>query len=182
MKFLVGTVLAFSLALPAFARDPLNPKEVDELREAKQMPNKRIELLVKYAKARMLAIQQVIADPKLSDRPQQIHDLLEDFNLLTDELDDNLDMYTREKADFRKSLKLAIEAYSDWQVNLRIIKEMAKPEELKHFSFSLETAIENVNAGADTTRELLAEQEVAKEKKKNKSDKQEKEEKASSEH
>jgi hypothetical protein len=181
MKFLASTVLVFCLALPVFARDPLNPKEVDELREAKQMPNKRIELLVKYAKARMLAIQQVFADPKLSDRPQQIHDLLEDFNFLTDELDDNLDMYTREKADFRKSLKLAVEAYSDWQIKLRTIKETAKPEELKQFSFSLETAIENVNAGADSTRELLAEQEAAKAKKKDKSDK-EKDEKASSEH
>jgi hypothetical protein len=182
MRSIANTILLLSLTFPAFARDPLNPKEVDELREAKQMPNERIKLLVQFARARMLAIQQVLADPKLTDRPQQVHDLLDDFNILTDELDDNLDMYTREKADFRKSLKLAIEAYSEWQVKLRTIKQSAKPDELKQFSFALDTAVENVNAGADTTRELLAEQEASKGKKKNKDDKEEKQEKTSSEH
>jgi hypothetical protein len=159
------------LCAPAFAgRDPLTDEEVDQLRETAQMPNKRIELFIKFITARMLAIQQVGADPKLTDRPKQIHDLLEDFNYLTDQLDDNLDMYSRQKADFRKSLKKAIEAYSDWQVKLRTLKETTKPDELKEFSFSLETAVENVNAGADTTRELLAEQEAAR-KKKGKDDK-----------
>lgn len=168
MKTLLTFALLTGLCTPlAFAkRDPLSTKEVEELREATQEPEKRVALLVKYAKARMLAIQQVQADPKLADRPQQIHDLLEDFNYLHDELDDNLDMYTRQKSDFRKALKLAIEAYSEWQVQLRALKESAKPEELKEFSFALETAFENVNAGADTTRELLAEQEQARAKKK----------------
>lgn len=166
------TFVLFLLLLTPFAfasgRDPLTPKEADDLRDAKELPNKRIELLIKYAKARMLAIQQVQSDPKLTDRPQQLHDLLEDFNFLTDELDDNLDMYTRQKADFRKSLKLAIEAYSDWQVRLRTLKETAKPDEVKTFRFVLDTAIENVNAGADVSRELLAEQEQAKKLKKEK--------------
>lgn len=182
MRSIAATILLFLFVVTGFARDPLNPKEVDELREAKQMPNKRIELLIQYARARMLAIQQVLADPKLTDRPQQVHDLLDDFNVLTDELDDNLDMYTREKADFRKSLKLAIEAYSEWQVKLRTIKQSVKPDELKQFSFALDTAMENVNAGADSTRELLAEQEASKGKKKEKNDKEEKPEKTSSEH
>jgi hypothetical protein len=167
---------ALLLGAPAFAgRDPLTDEEIDQLRETAQMPNKRIELFVKFINARMLAIQQVQSDPKLTDRPKQIHDLLEDFNYLTDQLDDNLDMYSRQKADFRKSLKKAIEAYSDWQLKLRTLKETAKPEELKQFSFSLETAVENVNAGADTTREMLAEQEAA-HKKKGKDDKDDKDE------
>lgn len=166
---LITLLLANSFAF-AGSRDPLTPKEADELRDVKEFPNKRIELLIKFAKARMLAIQQVQSDPKLTDRPQQLHDLLEDFNFLTDELDDNLDMYTRQKADFRKSLKLAIEAYSDWQVRLRTLKESMKPEELKTFKFALDTAVENVNAGADTSRELLAEQEQSKKLKKEKTE------------
>jgi hypothetical protein len=166
MKIIATLLLLTICAVPAFAkRDPLTKKEVDELREVTQDPEKRIALLVKYAKARMLAIQQVQADPKIADRPQQIHDLLEDFNTLHDELDDNLDMYTRRKDDFRKALKIAIEAYSEWQVQLRTLKESFRPEELKQFSFALDTAFENVNAGADITRELLAEQEQAKKKK-----------------
>jgi hypothetical protein len=175
MKRLLALLAAMlMLCAPAFAgRDPLTDEEVDQLRETAQMPNKRIELFLKFINARMLALQQVQSDPKLTDRPKQIHDLLDDFNALTDQLDDNLDMFSRQKADFRKSLKKAIEAYSDWQVKLRTVKESAKPEELKEFSFSLETATENVNAGADTSRELLAEQEAAR-KKKGKDDKDDK--------
>jgi len=166
MRRAVLCVLVFLLA-SYFAtaerkRDPLNRQEVDELREAAQDPNKRLGLLIKYMKARMLAIQQLQADPKIADRNQHIHDLLDDFNYLQDELDDNLDMYTRQAADFRKALKTAVEAYSDWQLRLRTLKDTAKPEETKLYGFVLETALENVNAGADTTRELLAEQERAK--------------------
>jgi hypothetical protein len=172
--FVAALSLFTLLCAPATAaRDPLTDEEIDQLRETAQMPNKRIELFIKFVSARILAIQQVQSDPKLTDRPKQVHDLLEDFNYLTDQLDDNLDMYSRQKADFRKSLKKAIEAYSDWQVKLRTLKETSKPEELKQYSFSLETATENVNAGADTTRELLAEQEEA-HKKKGKSDKDDK--------
>src|SRR4051794_23942108 len=83
---------------PKATRDPLNPKEVDELRETTQDPPKRLKLLVSYASARMLAIHQLRTDPKLAeDRGQQIHDLLEDFNAIAEELDDNLDMYTRQR-------------------------------------------------------------------------------------
>lgn len=170
MKRVVSCVLLFlfacSFATAERKRDPLNSQEIDELREAAQEPNKRLALLIKYMKARMLAIQQLQTDPKIADRNKQIHDLLDDFNYLHDELDDNLDMYTRQSADFRKALKSAVEAYSDWQLRLRALKDTAKPEEAKQFGFVLETALENVNAGADTTRELLAEQERAKKGKK----------------
>jgi hypothetical protein len=151
-------------------RDPLNTQEIDELREAAQDPNKRLALLIKYMKARMLAVQQLQVDPNIADRNKQIHDLLDDFNYLHDEFDDNLDMYTRQAADFRKALKTAVEAYSDWQLRLRTLKDTAKPEETKQFGFVLETALENVNAGSDETRELLAEQERAKKGKKEKKD------------
>ena len=168
MKRLAFLFLLISLSLPVFAsgRDPLTTKEVDELRDAAQNGDKRIALLVKFTKARMLALQQVLSDPKLEDRPQQIHDLLDDFNYLNDELDDNLDMYSRHGDDFRKSLKLAVEAFSDWQLKLRALKQNSSPADLKRYGFVLETAIESVNSGADTTRELLAEQEQAARKKK----------------
>lgn len=168
MRPLLLFLLAVFLTAPAFAagRDPLNKLEQDELRETAQDGNKRIQLFLKFTRARMLAIQQVHSDPNIPDRVQQMRELIEDFNTLTDELDDNLDMYTRQKQDFRKALKLAIEAYSEWQVKLRGLKETLKPEELSKLRFVLDTAIENVNAGADITREMLAEQEEARRKKK----------------
>ncbi len=86
-------------------RDPLTDKEVDQMRESADWPDKRIELMVKFARARMTAIDQLQANPKgAKDRPMQVHDLLEDFSALLDEIEDNVDMYGSHKADMRKGL------------------------------------------------------------------------------
>src|SRR5271166_4799455 len=75
-------------------RDPLNEKEIDEMRESADWPDKRLELMTGFARARMAAIEQLRADPKAAkDRPTQIHDLLQDFTALVDEIEDNIDMY-----------------------------------------------------------------------------------------
>ena len=143
-------------------RDPLNEAEVSQLREVAQEPLKRIPLLVKFAQARLVAIDQLRGDNKLtSGRGQQIHDLLEDFTNIADELDSNLDMYDRERSDLRKPLKEVIEAYTEWQLKLRGLKEAdvskdaAAAGELKEYEFPLDSAIEAVNSGLDTSRDML---------------------------
>ncbi len=53
----------------------------------------------------MASIDAAAGDAKTAkDRPMQIHDLLEDFTSLLDEIDDNVDMYGSHKADMRKGL------------------------------------------------------------------------------
>ena len=79
------------------------------------------------------------------DRPMQIHDLLEDFTALLDEIDDNIDMYASHKADMRKGLTLLVEANSEWQLQLRRLKEQSPPEELDQYSFVLANATDAVN-------------------------------------
>ena len=58
------TVLAM-LALPLTAqkrqRDPLTEAEVDQMREAADFPNKRLELLVKFNRDRVAQIDQLMA-------------------------------------------------------------------------------------------------------------------------
>jgi hypothetical protein len=50
------------------------------------------------------------AIPKAKDQPQQTHDKLEDFLLIYDELNDNIDTYLGRKDDIRKPLKVIIDA------------------------------------------------------------------------
>ena len=144
-------------------RDPLTDVEVDQLRESAQDPPKRIRLIVKFARARMLAIEQLRTDPKLAaTRAKQLHDLLEDFDTIAEELDRNLDMYSRQKNDLRKPLKEVIEAYTEWQLKLRGIKQtdLADPKvaaEMKEIEFPLDSAIETVNSGLDSAREMMDE-------------------------
>ena len=74
---LIFVALALMFAAPSASaardRDPLTPLEIDQLREAAQEPEKRIKLLTDFARARLLAIEQMRADPKLHEnRGRQI--------------------------------------------------------------------------------------------------------------
>jgi hypothetical protein len=152
-----------SLATPSQAqvknRDPLNDKEVEQMRETADFPNKRLELMIGFARARINTINELRGATKIPpDRPKQIHDLLEDFLSLVDEIDDNIDMYGSHKADMRKGLKLLIEADSEWQLRLRELKELSPPEELNQYLFVLTNATEAVKESAGTARDTLQEQ------------------------
>jgi len=161
----VAVVTLLCSATFAIARDPLKPTEVAQMRDTAQEPERRLPLMVKFAKARLLAIDQLRGDPKFAEgRGQQVHDLLDEFRAIVDELDDNMDMYSRQKEDLRKPLKVMIEADTEWQLKLRSLKEATDEksrQERKDYDFVLDTAIESVNANADGARELLEEQNKA---------------------
>jgi hypothetical protein len=152
-------VLAVSLlAIPAWTqgkvRDPLTDAEVDLMREAADFPNKRLELLVKFARERVFEIESAQSESKT----KTVHDTLQDFIAILDEIEDNIDMYGAHNADMRKGLKLVIEADSEWQLKLRQIKEKSPKDELEQFSFVLINATDTVGDSAKTARETLAEQ------------------------
>lgn len=127
-SLLIALVSLWTAHATAQARDPLNEKEVDQMREVADEPNKRLELMVKFIRERMSKIDELEADAKSAkDRPMQIHDLLEDVTTLLDEISDNLDMYGSHNADMRKGLILLIEADSEWQLQLRQLKQHSPP-------------------------------------------------------
>jgi len=138
-------------------RDPLTDAEVDQMREAADFPNKRLELLVKFARERMFNIESAEPD-KDTPKTKVIHDQLEDFISILDEIEDNIDMYSAHNADMRKGLKLLIEADSEWQLKLRQLKDKSSPDELQQFSFVLLNAADTVADNAKTGRETLEEQ------------------------
>src|ERR1043166_6962835 len=126
-------VLLLSLVASARKRDPLTDAEADQLREVATEPYKCLKLLIKFTEARLVAIDQVRVDPKLAkDRGKQIHDLLEDFTSLLDELNDNLDQYEArtmnkdDQKDFKKGLKELIEADERFDLKLRTLQSAAE--------------------------------------------------------
>jgi len=166
---LAHIAVAFALSAPLLGqvhdRDPLNDKEVDQLRETAIEPDKRLKLMVEFTKARMLAIDQLRSDPKLAkDRGKRIHDLLEDLGTLVDEIDDNVDDYNQREADLRKPLKEIVLMDTEFQAKLREIKNAEQDpkniDEASDYKFALDDAVESVDQSATTTRKLLEEQNV----------------------
>jgi hypothetical protein len=157
--------LAASLLLTAWAqtrRDPLNPNEQDQLRDAAQDPAERLKLYIQFARTRLTALEQVRADPKITDRAQQTRDRLQDFLDVYDELNDNIDTFVERKADLRKPLKSVIEADTEFQAKLRALKNSAdtSKDEAK-YDFLLSNVLDAVDGGVQDHRQLLSEQEEA---------------------
>lgn len=172
--FGLAMVLALSLPLPSRAqrrRDPLNPLEVDQLRDAMLDPVERLKLYVQFSRDRMTKLEQMRSDPKTVDRARQTHDMLEDFLGIYDELNDNIDMYVGRKDDIRKPLKLIIEADTEFQSKLRAIKNAADTNaaEATQYEFLLTDALDTVDSSAEDHRKTVTEvEEYLKRKKKNK--------------
>src|SRR6204780_2157971 len=106
-------------------REPLTQSEIDQIRDASWEPRQRLTLYVQFARARLVALEQMRSDPKVKDRPRQTHDKLDDFLLLYDELNDNIDTYVDRKDDIRKPLKVIVEADTEFQAKLRALKDAA---------------------------------------------------------
>jgi hypothetical protein len=150
-------------------RDPLNPVEIDQLRDAMLEPDTRLKLYVKFARDRMNALEQMRADPKTTNRAGQTHDLLADFLAIYDELNDNIDMYVGRRDDIRKPLKQIIEADTEFQAKLRAVKDSANTDaaQARQYEFILTNAIDTVDSGADDHRQTLTDvEEYLKRKKK----------------
>lgn len=158
-------LLLLSVAASAKKRDPLTEAETDQLRATALEPDKRIKLMITFTEARLTAIDQVRVDPKLGDaRGTKIHDLLEDFSSLLDELNDNLDQYEGRPLNkdatklYHKSLKELIEADLRFDLRLKAIHTATETDPTMKklypdFRFVLQDAEDSLKANLDAARE-----------------------------
>src|SRR5215471_6464641 len=170
-KLFLGLLALLSLAATASARrrDPLTEAEADQMRQAAMEPYKRLQLLIKFTGARLTSIDQVIADPNQAQgRGRKIHDLLEDFTALLDEINSNLDTYQGrplskdDRKDFHKGLKEVIEACDKWEAKLKSLKSVSETEaqtkkEAEDYRFALQDAQDSLQSAAEIAREYIEE-------------------------
>ena len=167
----VGLLLLIAIA-PAWGqrhRDPFTQAEIDQIRDTSWEPQLRLALYVKFARARLVDLEQMRSDPKTKDRAQKTHDHLDDFLLIYDELNDNIDTYVDRKNDIRKPLKLIVDADTEFQAKLRALRDAADvpPAESKQYEFVLSNALDTVDGSSPDHRKTLADQEeMAKHRKK----------------
>jgi hypothetical protein len=164
--FGLAVLLALPLWMPVASRlqaqrrrDPLNPLEIDQLRDSMLDPDTRLKLYVKFSRDRMTALEQMRSNPKTTERGRQTHDMLDDFLAVYDELNDNIDMYVGRKDDIRKPLKVIIEADTEFQSRLRALKDSANTNaaEASLYEFLLTDALDTVDSSTEDHRKTVAE-------------------------
>jgi hypothetical protein len=167
------TILLLFLVLTTFAyarrRDPLTEAESDQLRQVALEPEKRLKLYIKFTEARLDGIDQLRGDAKEAPgRGGKIHDLLEDFTTLVDEINDNLDQYQGRPLDkdqakeYRKGLKEVISAEERFRARLRTLRHDMEVDpqtrtESRDYSFALQDADEALKSSLDTAKEYSQE-------------------------
>ncbi len=174
MRWYLLLLSSLLLTLPSLAQkryDPLNQKEIDDLREVNMEPEKRLKLFIAYARARLVSLEEARANPKTENRGGVTHEWLTDFLDIYDELDDNVDMYVQRKDDFRKAMQAVIEADAEFQSKLLALRDAAGVplQEFKQYEFVLKSALETVDSAVDDHKQVLKDlEEEAKKKKKKK--------------
>ncbi len=115
--------------------DPLNAREVDQMRESAQEPKKRIDLLISLCPRARAGHRHACAatKPSGSDDSGKIADLLDDLAALIDELDDNLEMYNGHSEDLRRPLRHVLEAEAEFLKKLEALNENATPLQKRQF-------------------------------------------------
>ncbi|MGB7598754.1 MAG: hypothetical protein WBM24_00500 [Candidatus Sulfotelmatobacter sp.] len=163
---IAGMSLLLLVATPGLGqrhRDPFTRAEIDQIRDTSWEPELRLPLYVQFARARLVGMEEMRADPKTKNRAQQTHDKLDDFLLIYDELNDNIDTYVDRKNDIRKPLKVVIDADTEFQAKLLALRDAAgvSPEEFKQYEFVLSNALDTVDSTAEDHKQTLADQEEA---------------------
>ena len=135
------------------SRDPLTPAQEEQVRAVTDQPNDRVKLYIKFIEDKTEAIHHTVVRPPTQHPGAKIHDNIEDFTRLVDELQDNLDAYDESHTDVRKSLKILLEQVAKWPAVLD------EPPGSPDYDFVRKSALDAVENMKDAATTLLKSQE-----------------------
>ena len=156
LRRLVVCLLLLSSAFCAFAQKhdetALSDAEVEEIREAAIDPAARISVFQKALEARINRIEEILKKPKAPGATEDIHDYMEQFRAIADELDDNLDDYQPKHPDLRKILPKLLAATERWMTILKT------PQDNAAYTLARKLALEAAQDLHDSAKEMIDDQ------------------------
>jgi hypothetical protein len=152
---LVWVLLAATLHLHAQQRESaLSEAEVEKLRDTAAFPAERVQTFITFLDDRTRTIEKVSSAPRKPGREEDIHDLMEQFTSVADDLEDNLDDYGPRHRDLRKVLPKLITAAERWATVLKT------PVDNDAYNIARKLALEAVRDIREESTKLLEEQKV----------------------
>jgi hypothetical protein len=145
-------LLAIAPILAQSKKDPLTDQQIEDVREAGDQPLQRIKLFVGYVDDRAKGIHTLNADPIAQNKNVRLHNLMEEFTRLSDELQDNMDNFDQQHADLRKVLKEIVDKTGEWGTILN------EPKPSPQYDFSRKTAIDANQSAHETAVQMLADE------------------------
>ena len=143
------------LARPLHAQrndNSLSEAEVEQLRDAAYVPRDRVLVYIKFLDERSSSLRDLYAHPRKPGREQDTHDLLEQFTSIANELEDNLDDYSKRHSDIRKSLPKLLDATERWASILR------SPPDNEAYNVSRKLALDAIRDLREDTTDLIESQ------------------------
>jgi len=131
----------------------LSEKEVESLRDSAYVPTDRIVAYEKILNDRERMIDDLLAQRKHLTFGQDMHDLMDQFGAIADELNDNLDEYNQKHRDVRKVLPKLVAATEKWATALRA------PSDDDAYKVVKKIALDTVKDMHDIAAEMVASQE-----------------------
>jgi hypothetical protein len=156
----IALLLAFGSALfapvPALRGqqkvDALSDAEVEKLRDVNREPADRVMVFVGFLDSRTDRIRDIATKPRRPGREEDIHDLMEQFVSIGDDLQDNLDEYGTRHWDVRKALPKLSKALDRWATTLR------SPADDEHYDVERKLALEAIQDIREDSTQLLEDQ------------------------
>jgi hypothetical protein len=101
----------------------MSDSEIESLRTTAAVPMDRIVAFEKMLDDREHSIDTLLTKPRRPGFGSDMHDAIDEFGAIADELNDNLDEYNKNVRDVRKVLPKLIAATDRWATALRAVGE-----------------------------------------------------------
>jgi hypothetical protein len=146
-------VLSFAPHAIAQEREPtLSDAEVEKLRELAPEYPERVMAFIGFLNQRADEIEKLTNGKRKPGREEDIHDLMQQMTGILDDLDDNLDEYSKHHNDIRKVLPKLVAATERWGTVLR------SPPENQEYSVQRKLALESLSDVHEEATQMIAEQ------------------------
>ena len=141
-RTILCVLAATSLPRLAFTQQresALSDGEVEKLRDTAYYPPERILAFIAFLDQRTREIDRLSTGPRRPGREEDVHDQMEKFTSIADDLDDNLTDYGKRHYDIRKALPKLVAATERWGTALK------SPPDHPTYTVSRKLALETLN-------------------------------------